>query len=297
MAAASKSSNEGYFSRPVPMPEGPLLSASDLPRDFPYPKAPFFGAKLMEGISMQTVLPYINESTLFGFQWGYRRKNTPRNEHEEFIQNHVRPILHQLAKQCEAEKILNPKAAYGFWPCVPENETVILLHPEDQSREVARFTFPRQVGKHRLCLSDYFRRDGELDVIGLQVATIGQEASEVAREWFANDRYQDYLHLHGLSVEAAEGLAEYVHARLRAELGIGSDDARDMKRIFKQGYRGSRFSFGYPACPHMQDQEILLDLLGAERIGIQMSDGDQLWPEQSTSALVCHHPSAKYFTI
>jgi 5-methyltetrahydrofolate--homocysteine methyltransferase len=131
----------------------------------------------------------------------------------------------------------------------------------------------------------------------LQVVTVGQHASETAREWFASDRYQDYLHLHGLSVETAEGLAEYVHQRVRAELGIAGDDAREIRELFKQGYRGSRYSFGYPACPNLADQKILLELLGAEKIGITLSEEDQLWPEQSTSALVCHHPEAKYFTI
>jgi len=135
------------------------------------------------------------------------------------------------------------------------------------------------------------------DVVALQVVTVGQRSSDVAREWFAADRYQDYLHLHGLSVEAAEGLAELIHKQIRGELGISGDDARDMRDLFKQGYRGSRYSFGYPACPNLEDQEILLDLLGAQRIGITLSDEFQLVPEQSTSALVCHHPAAKYFSI
>jgi 5-methyltetrahydrofolate--homocysteine methyltransferase len=129
------------------------------------------------------------------------------------------------------------------------------------------------------------------------VVTVGQRASDVSREWFAADRYQDYLHLHGLSVEAAEGLAEYIHRQIRGELGIAHDDAREMRELFKQGYRGSRFSFGYPACPNMEDQAILLDLLGASKLGIEMGEEFQLTPEQSTSALVCHHPAAKYFTI
>ena len=218
-------------------------------------------------------------------------------EHKELIEKHVRPLYHRLAKQCEDERILEPRAAYGFWPCVPEGDTLVLLDPEDHARVVARFTFPRQRGKKSLCITDFFRANGRPDVVGLQVVTIGQRASEVAREWFGDDRYQDYLHLHGLSVEAAEGLAEYVHKQIRADLEIAGDDARDLKKLFKQGYRGSRFSFGYPACPNLADQELLLDLLGAERIGITMSDEEQLWPEQSTSALVCHHPSAKYFTI
>jgi len=273
------------------------VARADLERDITYPEAPFLGARTLDEIMLQTVIPYINEITLFQFQWGYRRKGKPQKEYQQLIDERVRPLYHDLAKQCEREKILQPRAAYGYWKCVPEGESVVLLHPEDEGREVARFAFPRQNGKKNLCIADYFRNDGTPDVIALQVVTIGQRASEVAREWFAEDRYTDYLHLHGLSVEAAEGLSEYVHRQARGELGIINDDAREMRQIFKQGYRGSRFSFGYPACPKLEDQEVLLDLLGADRVGIRMSDECQLWPEQSTSAIVCHHPSAKYFTI
>jgi 5-methyltetrahydrofolate--homocysteine methyltransferase len=181
---------------------------------------------------------------------------------------------------------------------VPEGDSVVLLDPNHSGRAVGRFAFPRQQGKQQRCISDFFHvHEGKPDVIALQVVTVGQHASDVAREWFAANRYQDYLHLHGLSVEAAEGLSEYIHKQIRAELGIAGDDARDMAELFKQGYRGSRFSFGYPACPNMEDQALLLDLLGAQRLGLTMSDEFQLHPEQSTSAIVCHHPSAKYFTI
>jgi len=283
-----------------PAPEGveATVARAEIPRDIKYPKAPFLGARVVEEINLQSVLPFINETTLFHFQWGYRRKGKSTAEHKEFLESHVRPIFHDLARTCAKEKIVTPKAAYGFWKCVPEGDSLVLLHPEDDAREVARFAFPRQDGKKNLCISDFFlARDGEPDVVALQVVTIGQQASDVAREWFAADRYQDYLHLHGFSVEAAEGLAELIHKQIRAELGIAKDDARDMARIFKQGYRGSRFSFGYPACPNLADQEVLLDLLGADRVDIKLGDEDQLWPEQSTSALVCHHPSAKYFTI
>jgi 5-methyltetrahydrofolate--homocysteine methyltransferase len=282
--------------RPAPEVE-PSHAAPDIPRDIDHPAAPFFGARIVEEINLQSVFPYINETTLFQFQWGYRRKNTPRAEYEEFIAKEVRPIFLDLGRQCAKEKILQPRAAYGYWKCLPEGDEVVLLHPDDDAREVLRFAFPRQNGKKNLCISDYFRQDGEPDVIGLQVVTIGQQASDVAREWFAADRYKDYLHLHGLGVEAAEGLAEYIHRQIRGELGIAGDDAREMKSLFKQGYRGSRFSFGYPACPNLADQIPLLELLGADEIGIKISEGDQLWPEQSTSAIVCHHPSAKYFTI
>ena len=297
MTAAAKASGEIGGGRPSPDVDEPQVAGVDIPRDIDYPKPPFFGPRVVEGISMQTIMPYINESALFSFQWGYRRKGKSISEHEKLLDEHVRPIFHALSKQCEDESILVPKAVYGFWPCIPEGNTLVLLDPNDSGREVARFTFPRQNGKKNLCITDFFHNNGQPDVVALQAVTIGQQASVVARQWFADDRYQDYLHLHGLSVEAAEGLAEYIHKEIRAALGIVDDDARDVRRIFKQGYRGSRFSFGYPACPHMGDQQILLDLLGAERIGLMMGDEEQLWPEQSTSALVCHHPSAKYFTI
>jgi 5-methyltetrahydrofolate--homocysteine methyltransferase len=284
--------------RPAPAGVEAEVARADIPRDIVYPSAPFLGPRVIDAVNLQSVLPFINETTLFHFQWGYRKKGKSTAEHKAFLDSHVRPLYHELARRCAKEKILAPKAAYGFWRCVPEGETLVLLHPQDNAREVARFTFPRQDGKKHLCISDFFvARDGEPDVVALQVVTVGQRASDVAREWFAADKYQDYLHLHGFSVEAAEGLAELIHKQIRAELGITGDDARDMARIFKQGYRGSRFSFGYPACPNLADQEILLDLLGAESIGIKLGDEDQLWPEQSTSALVCHHPAAKYFTI
>ncbi|MBL8859915.1 MAG: methionine synthase [Planctomycetes bacterium] len=288
----------GKNGRPVPKSSKVWSKAIELPRDIDYPKAPFLGPRLVEGINLQSVIPYINETTLFQFQWGYRRKGKAVAPYKKFIKEHVRPLYFELAKQVQREKIFDSKAAYGYWRCVPEGDTLVLLDPKSDGKEAARFTFPRQEGKQRRCITDFFHmRDGEPDVVALQVVTIGQKSSEVAREWFAADRYQDYLHLHGLSVEAAEGLAEYIHRQIRGEMGIVSDDAREMSVLFKQGYRGSRFSFGYPACPHMEDQAILLELLGAEKLGITMSDEFQLWPEQSTSALVCHHPSAKYFTI
>ena len=210
-----------------------------------------------------------------------------------------------MLDKVEAENILQPQAVYGFWRCASEGDSVVLYDEVSSSpsplagegrvggepgalKEVARFTFPRQAREGGLCIADFFRdrTANELDVIGLQVVTMGQRASEVAREWFAENRYQDYLYLHGLGVETAEALAEYTHKRIRGELGFGHEDDRDMDQMLKQGYRGSRYSFGYPACPNLADQTQLLSLLGAERIGIQMSDEDQLHPEQSTSAKI-----------
>jgi 5-methyltetrahydrofolate--homocysteine methyltransferase len=284
--------------RPAPMSSRAWSKHAELSRDIDYPEPPFLGARIVEKIDLQSVLPYVNETTLFQFQWGYRRKGKATGPYQEFIKKKVRPIFHELSRKCAKEKILECKAAYGYWRCVPEGDALVLLDPKDESKEAARFSFPRQEAKHKRCLSDFFHaHDGKPDVVALMVVTVGQKASDVAREWFAADRYQDYLHLHGLSVEVAEGLAEFIHKQIRGELGIAGDDARDMKELFKQGYRGSRFSFGYPACPNLADQEILLGLLGAGKIGVQMSEEFQLWPEQSTSALVCHHPSAKYFTL
>ena len=284
--------------RPPPASSRAWSKRSELSRDIDYPEPPFLGARVIEKIHLQGVLPYVNETTLFQFQWGYRRKGKAVAPYQKFVREHVKPIYHALAKQCDKEAILACQAAYGYWRCIPEGDSLVLLDPADEGREVARFAFPRQKDKQRRCITDFFHvHDGRPDVVALQVVTVGQKASDTAREWFAANRYQDYLHLHGLSVEVAEGLAEYVHRQVRGELGIARDDAREMKDLFKQGYRGSRFSFGYPACPNMEDQAILLDLLGARKIGITMSEEFQLWPEQSTSAIVCHHPAAKYFTI
>lgn len=279
------------------------LRRQELANDGLIPTPPFYGAKLVENVSIRALVPYINEVMLYQFQWGFKKGGRSREEWREWVRDQVRPIMSRMLDLCEKEQILQPKAAYGYWKAASEGDTVI-LYEEDGITEATRFTFPRQPFKGGLCLADFVRdratldwEAGERDVIGLQVVTMGQKASEVARQWFAEDRYQDYLYLHGLSVEMAEALAEYVHKRIRAELGFAAEDARDMDKLLKQGYRGSRYSFGYPACPHLPDQAKLLDLLGAARLGLEMSDEDQLHPEQSTSAIVLHHPQAKYFKV
>jgi len=167
------------------------------------------------------------------------------------------------------------------------------------THEIERVPFPRQSKGARRCIADFFRPidSGERDVIGLQLVTVGQRASDIARTWFRANHYRDYLFLHGLSVEMAEALAEYVHRQIRSDLGIVGDDAREMGKLLHQGYRGSRYSFGYPACPDLSQQATLNRLLGAERIGVTLTEESQLEPEQSTSALVVHHPQAKYFSV
>jgi 5-methyltetrahydrofolate--homocysteine methyltransferase len=273
---------------------------SELHRNVDIPVPPFWGGRALERVDLKALTPFLNETMLYQFHWGFKKAGRTRAEWKKWAEREVRPILHGLLERCRDEEIIQPAAAYGYWKCASEGDTVILFG-EDGMSEVARFSFPRQNRQGGLCLADFFLDvDGGAaarDVIALQVVTAGQRASEVTSQWFAENKYQDYLYLHGLSVEIAEALAEYVHKRIRGELGFGHEDEREIEKMLKQGYRGSRYSFGYPACPNMEDQRLLLSLLGAERVGVVMADEDQLHPEQSTSAIVVHHPQAKYFTI
>ncbi|HEX6980325.1 MAG TPA: methionine synthase [Alphaproteobacteria bacterium] len=283
--------------RPVDLEEIKLRRA-ELATQAPVPTPPFWGARMIEHVPVKALMPYLNETMLFQFHWGFRKAGKRLDEYKAWAQREIRPILRRLLEAVERDNIFEPRAIYGYWRCFSDGDSVVLLG-EDGITEVARFQFPRQDREGGLCIADFFRdrTSNERDVIGLQVVTIGQRASEVARDWFAESRYQDYLYLHGFSVETAEALAEYVHKRIRAELGFAHEDDRDMEKMLKQGYRGSRYSFGYPACPNLSDQRQLLKLLGAERIGVTLSDEDQLHPEQSTSAIVVHHPQAKYFSV
>lgn len=270
----------------------------ELRRQADVPVPPFWGPRMIDEVPVRALLPYLNERMLFQFHWGFRKMGRRLDEYMEWAQQEVKPTLVRLVDTCEQENILHPQAVYGFWPAASDGDDVVLFCP-DSDNEVARFSLPRQDRAGGLCIADFFREigDGERDIIGLQAVTVGQHASEVARQWFDADRYQDYLYLHGLGVEMAEALAEYVHKRIRAELGFGHEDARAKEELLSQGYRGSRYSFGYPACPNLADQRKILDLLGADRIALEMGEEDQLHPEQSTSAIVVHHPQAKYFSV
>jgi 5-methyltetrahydrofolate--homocysteine methyltransferase len=210
----------------------------------------------------------------------------------------LRPTMLRIAKQANDEKIVKPQAVYGYWKAAAEDDN-LLLFAEDGRTELARFNLPRQNRQGGLCIADFVRdvNAPDRDVVGLQIVTMGQRVADVAREWVAADRYQDYLFLHGFGVEMAEAMAEYLHRRIRLELGFLADEAQDMEGLLKQHYRGSRYSFGYPACPNLSDQSQIMGLLGADRIGVELSDEFQLHPEQSTSALVIHHPQAKYFSV
>jgi 5-methyltetrahydrofolate--homocysteine methyltransferase len=270
----------------------------ELTRGLPVVEPPFWGPRTVARVPVKALVPYLNERMLYQFHWGYRKDGRTLDEFKLWAQKELRPVLQRMLDTAIQQDILVPQAVYGYWPCAAEGNDVILFSPENH-HEVARFTFPRQSKEGGLCIADFFRdvSDGARDVIGLQIVTMGPRASETAREWFAENRYQDYLYLHGLSVEMAEAMAEYTHKRVRAELGFAAEEARDIEALLQQGYRGSRYSFGYPACPNLADQRQLMALLNAEEIGVALTDEDQLDPEQSTSAIVVTHPQAKYFSV
>ena len=258
---------------------------------------PFWGARTVEA-DPKALVPFINERSLYQFQWGFRKQGRSLDDFLGWARQELRPVMRRMLALCEAEDILRPQAVYGYWKAAGQGNDLIIF-AEDGQTEVARFALPRQPKEDGECIADFFRDvdDAERDVIGMQVVTVGQKASDFARVWFEENRYQDYLYLHGLSVEMAEAMAEMTHKRIRAELGFAGEDDRDIEKMLQQGYRGSRYSFGYPSCPKLEDQEMLLNLLDAKRIGVDLSDEFQLHPEQSTSAIVVLNRHAKYFTV
>jgi 5-methyltetrahydrofolate--homocysteine methyltransferase len=268
-----------------------------LTQDVPVSDPPFWGARVLEAPA-KAIVPFLNERSLYQFQWGFRKQGRSLEDFLGWAKQELRPVMRRMLQLCEAEDILRPQAAYGYWKAAGQGNDLIVFEQDGQT-ELCRFALPRQPKEDGECIADFFRDvdDAERDVIGLQVVTVGQKASDTARLWFEDNRYQDYLYLHGLSVEMAEAMAEYTHKRIRAELGFAGEDDRDIDKMLAQGYRGSRYSFGYPACPRLEDQAPLLGLLDAERIGVSLSDEWQLHPEQSTSAIVVLNPRAKYFSV
>jgi 5-methyltetrahydrofolate--homocysteine methyltransferase len=266
-------------------------------QDVPVITPPFWGPRVIEA-PPKALVPFLNERSLYQFQWGFRKQGRSLEDFLGWARQELRPVMRRMLGICEADDILKPQAVYGYWKAAGQGNDLILFDT-DGSTELARFSLPRQPKEDGECIADFVRDvdEAERDVIGLQIVTMGSRASDVARAWFEENRYQDYLYLHGLSVEMAEAMAEYVHKRIRAELGFAGEDEREMEKMLAQGYRGSRYSFGYPACPKLEDQVPLLRLLDADRIGVTLSDEFQLDPEQSTSAIVILNPKAKYFSV
>jgi 5-methyltetrahydrofolate--homocysteine methyltransferase len=260
------------------------------------PTPPFYGSRIVKGIALASYLGALDERALFVGQWGLQGK---RGEYEAMVENEGRPRLRSLLNDVQSNGWLNAAVVYGYFPCYSEGNDLVILHHEgpEKGLERTRFTFPRQTRDRRLCLSDFFRskESGEIDTVAFHVVTMGQSVSDATAKLFAANEYREYLELHGLSVQLTEALAEHWHARVRDELGFSSEDSADIDAILDQGYRGSRYSFGYPACPDLEQQLQLCALLEPERIGVELSEEFQLHPEQSTSAIIVHHPEAKYF--
>ena len=275
----------------------PAAVRSAVATDNVVPTPPFWGRRVVEHIPLAGVLGYMNEVMLFQVQWQYKKAGRSTEDYARYLDQEVRPAYRELLARCEQEHILQPQAIYGYWPCAGDGNTLIVFDAEDREREVARFDFPRERKEPHRCIADFFRPldSGERDVVAFTIVTMGRKVGDMARAWFEADRYRDYLHLHGLGVEGAEALAEYMHKQVRMELDIAGHDAREVREIFKQGYQGSRFSFGYPACPDLEDHAKIWPLLQPGDIGIELTEEWQLDPEQSTSALICHHPDARYF--
>jgi 5-methyltetrahydrofolate--homocysteine methyltransferase len=259
---------------------------------------PFWGTRVSKGIALADYASWLDERALFLGQWGLRgARGGDGPSYEELVETEGRPRLRDLLARVQTEGIMHAAVIHGYFPAVSKGDDLLVLDP-DSGAERCRFSFPRQRRDRRLCMADFFRSEesGETDVVAFQVVTMGSHVSEVTNELFARNAYREYLELHGLSVQLTEALAEMWHARMRAELGFAADDSDDLQAMLsKQAYRGSRYSFGYPACPNVEDQVQLQQLLEWERIGVVLSEEHMLTPEQSTSAIVVHHPEAKYF--
>jgi 5-methyltetrahydrofolate--homocysteine methyltransferase len=269
---------------------------SDVAVDNPVPTPPFWGDRVVKGIPLGDYAGMLDERATFMGQWGLRGARGGKGpSYEELVETEGRPRLRYWLDRLTADKALEAAVVYGYFPCVSEDNDLIVLSAAGEER--CRFTFPRQRRDRRLCLSDFYRprSAGETDVVAFTIVTMGQRISEYANDLFAANSYRDYLEVHGLSVQLTEALAEYWHARIRAELGLGGEDSSELDEIFRQGYRGSRYSFGYPACPDLEDQTKVMELLEPGRVGVKLSEEFQLHPEQSTSAIIAHHPEAKYF--
>jgi 5-methyltetrahydrofolate--homocysteine methyltransferase len=271
---------------------------SEVKTDVPIPKAPFYGSRVTTDISLDQVFSFVNETALFKGQWQFKQGRMPADEYQALVRETVRPIYNELKSRSKELQLLVPKVVDGYFPAQSSENDLIVYH-DDEKTERVRFTFPRQPGGKHLCLADFFSsvESGKMDVVAFHLVTMGRRASQYSQELFKSDNYSDYLYFHGLSVESAEALAEFWHKRIRLELGIADHDDPELVKLFHQAYQGSRFSFGYPACPNLEDQVKLFELLDPSRIDVELTEEFQLDPEQSTSAIIVHHPEAKYFSI
>jgi 5-methyltetrahydrofolate--homocysteine methyltransferase len=261
----------------------------------------------LEKVELESVLAYLNEKMLFQVQWGIRGRSKAAERSQAYTPTEARAKYLELVAHCENEGILQPRAVYGYWPANSDGDDLIIFapprgtiqRPEHHGPEIARFRFPRQQTHPYWCLADFWRpvSAGVPDLLAGTIVTAGPSVSEAAHRWLEEGKYEQYFLLHGLGVELAEALAEYLHKLVRVDLGVAGQDARERQKLFQKGYQGCRYSFGYPACPNLQDQEDLLRLLDSVRIGVSLTETCQLEPEQSTSAIITYHPKARYFSV
>jgi 5-methyltetrahydrofolate--homocysteine methyltransferase len=278
-----------------------MPARSDVATDNPVPAAPFWGTRVVKGIQTAEYAALLDERATFMGQWGLKSSRGDGPTYDDLVETEGRPRLRMWLERLHADRMLEAAVVYGYFPVVSEGDDLVLLtEPSIDAPERYRFTFPRQRHGRHLCLADFFR-DRELaaakgpDVVAFHLCTMGQAVSKATAVLFENNAYRDYLELHGLSVQLTEALAEMWHDRVRSDLGFAEDDGTIDEMIRDQAYRGSRYSFGYPACPDLEDRAKLVDLLEPGRIGVELSEELQLHPEQSTDALIVHHPEAKYF--
>ncbi len=293
-----------------------LLKKPSTTAPAPIPDPPFWGSKVVSEVPLEEVFRYINETALIRGQWQIRRGSSTDAEYKTLLTERIYPEFEALKKEVLARKLLEPRVVYGYFPCASRGDDLIIYKPsglddpvsvwpqgaasgQSSLTEWIRFTFPRQRKGRFFCISDFFAPEdsGRVDVLPMHLVTMGAVASEESRRLFTSGVYKDYFYFHGLSVECAEALAELWHRKIREELGIAHEDDPEIKKLFSQHYRGSRYSFGYPACPSLEDQTKLFECLRPERIGVTLTEEYQLVPEQSTSALIVHHPEARYFNI
>jgi 5-methyltetrahydrofolate--homocysteine methyltransferase len=294
-----KSSAKLIETAPEDMP-----ARSDVALDNKVPVPPFWGERIVRGIQLADYSSWVDERALFLGQWGLKPTRGPEGGpgYDELVDTEGRPRLRMWLDRVLTENMLEAAVVYGYYPCWSEGDDLVVLHDEasggEPGTERLRFSFPRQRRDRHLCLADFFRPadSGDTDVVGFQLVTVGPAISRATAELFAKNAYREYLELHGLSVQLTEALAEYWHGRIREETGLAGDDPADLDGILKVGYRGCRYSFGYPACPDLEDRAKVMRLLRPERIGVALSEEFQLEPEQSTDALITFHPEAKYFS-
>jgi 5-methyltetrahydrofolate--homocysteine methyltransferase len=268
---------------------------------------PFWGARLLQesDIPLDEVFSYLDRNALFAGQWQLRKSQSQsRQDYEAMLADKAEPVLQLWRERCLAEGLLTPRVSYGYFPCGRSGNDLVVFDSEDSALELGRFTLPRQRSGNRYCIADFYRdlevaADGSprpSDVLPMQAVTMGERATAFAQQLFSADHYSDYLYFHGLGVQMAEALAEWTHARIRREMGFGAEEPDSLRDVLAQRYRGSRYSFGYPACPNVADSRQQLLWLDTDRIGLSMDDSDQLEPEQSTTALVALHSKARYFS-